>query len=254
MHPDKKRHNIFSTLFILSLCVIALDSLAQEKQYVQLRGNIYSKDSLSAIPFVTILESKSKTGVVSDANGYFSISLRPYDTILFSAIGYETYPYVVKGVAEKNQYIKILLEPQTYQLQEVGVYAIKNFKEFKKDFINLDLPEEEQAYIPPSTSTYTGNGQPTVGISGPFTKLYDKYSKRGKEQKKAVALRSTYDKHQRALDRYNRDFIVKVLGVEEEEADKVLSHCNFSVDYINTTNDYDLAIALQNCYTAYKKP
>jgi hypothetical protein len=209
---------------------------------------------LKVIPFVTILESKSKTGVVSDENGYFSIALRPYDTLLFSSIGYETYRYIVKGVSEKVQYIKVLLEPQTYQLQEVGVYSIKNFQEFKKDFINLDLPEEEKAYIPPPPPTYTGNGQPTVGISGPFTKLYDKYSKRGKEQKKAVVLRSDYGKHQRALDRYNRGFVVKVLGIEEEEADKVLSHCNFSVDYINTTNDYDLAIALQNCYTSYKKP
>jgi hypothetical protein len=223
-----------------------------EQKYIKLSGHIYSSDSLEVIPYATIIEKRSKVGTVSDASGHFSIVARPYDTLLVSAIGYSTFQYIVKETVENKVYDKIVLSSRTYQLEEVGVVGYKNFKQFKQDFVDLKLPEENVAYIPPPLPVYSGNSQPTAAVSGPFTKLYDKYSKRGREAKKVVYLRMDNDKKIKALQKYNPDFVMKILGIEEEEADKVIAHCTFTPEYINTTNEYDLALALKSCYTSYK--
>jgi hypothetical protein len=209
---------------------------------------------MDVIPYATIVEKKSKVGTVSDEAGFFSIVARPYDTLLVSAIGYSTFQYIVKESVENRVYDKIVLNSRTYQLEEVGVVGYKNYQQFKQDFVDLNLPEENVVYIPPPLPVYPNNSQPTATVSGPFTRLYDKYSKRGKEAKKVVSIRYDNDKKLRAQQKYNQDFVMKVLGIEKTEAEKVLSHCTFTPEYINTTNDYDLAIALKQCYTSYNNP
>ncbi|MBV8252411.1 MAG: carboxypeptidase-like regulatory domain-containing protein [Chitinophaga sp.] len=70
-------------LVIILLCCSALPAIAQHP----LKGKIMDEDSLP-MPGVTILNKRTNSGTITDANGLFTITARPGDTLLIKMLGY----------------------------------------------------------------------------------------------------------------------------------------------------------------------
>ena len=94
-------------LFLLSLA-FALKS--------QVSGVIKDKETKRGIPFVNIQSKESRKGTNSDQSGKFRLKLSETDTLVFSAIGFQTKMVPVKKMAEH-----IYLQAISYALPEVPV-------------------------------------------------------------------------------------------------------------------------------------
>lgn len=86
-------------------------------QNVTVTGKISASDDGSAMPGVNVLEKGTSHGVVSDANGQYSISVGAQSTLKFSFIGYLSQEVAVGG----QTVIDISLEPDITSLSEVVV-------------------------------------------------------------------------------------------------------------------------------------
>jgi len=107
---------------------------------------VVRNELLQPIPYVHIIVKKDYRGTVSDPNGMFTIITFPRDTLLVSCMGYKPRKIPVPNISydESKHYIKdIILEEDVYTLSEVVIFPWKTYKEFKDQFIALELPEDD---------------------------------------------------------------------------------------------------------------
>jgi hypothetical protein len=140
-------------LLIFFLSLLTQITLGQEttdtiKQpvYVQFSGVVVIGNNLEPVPFVNIVEKKSRRGTSSDYYGFFSFVAVPGDTIIFSSIGYKNSQYIIPDSLYGTRYSLIQkIEEDTILLKEKTVYPWPSKEQFKEAFLNLDIPNDDLA-------------------------------------------------------------------------------------------------------------
>jgi len=131
--------------FLFSLSIIC-SAWAQEKveNLIQFSGVVVTMDSLSPVPFATIMVQNTSRGTTSDYYGYFSFVAQPNDTLVFSSIGFRDSEFVVPANLEGNRYslIHSMLQ-DTVELDEVQIFPWPTPAQFKEAFLALDLPDDD---------------------------------------------------------------------------------------------------------------
>jgi hypothetical protein len=100
-----------SCLFVLSVAVCHSQDL--------LSGKVTDSKTGAGVPFANIVLKTAGSGVASDAVGGFSMKIAPafgHDTLLFSAIGYQTLRKAVIDV-QRNKLTEFKLKDTVYTLQ-----------------------------------------------------------------------------------------------------------------------------------------
>ncbi len=135
---------LLPALFITLAC--RCHAQAQKLDRVmQLSGVVVDKDSLVPIPYTAILVKRTGGGIVSDYTGFFSLVAQPNDTILFSAIGYQTNFFRVPDTLKVEKYFfQIhLMTRDTVHLKPFVFYSWPSKEQFKSAFLRLDIPNND---------------------------------------------------------------------------------------------------------------
>ena len=133
-------------IYFLVLACFTLNAIwAQEEgeNLIQFSGVVVTMDSLSPVPFATIMVKNTSRGTTSDYYGYFSFVAQANDTLIFSSIGFKDSDFVVPDDLEGNRYslIHSMLQ-DTVELEEVEIYPWPTPAQFKEAFLALDLPDD----------------------------------------------------------------------------------------------------------------
>lgn len=111
----------------------------KKKTYLQLSGVVLDQDSLTPIPFVSIMVN-DKGKAVSDYYGFFTVVVSPGDVCQFLSVTHKTRFYKVDDTCSLKHYYAIqVLTKDTIQLSNVDVYPWPSKDEFKRAFLSLDL-------------------------------------------------------------------------------------------------------------------
>ncbi|MGE0569062.1 MAG: hypothetical protein AB7O73_14075, partial [Bacteroidia bacterium] len=133
-------------ILITVICFISLHSYSQKKeseQYLQFSGIVLDQDSLTPIPFVSILVN-DKGRTVSDYYGFFTVVASPGDVISFLSLTHKNRSFkIADSVGLKYYYAIQILTRDTVQLQTVDVYPWPSKEEFKQAFLSLDLSDTD---------------------------------------------------------------------------------------------------------------
>ncbi len=135
--------------FTIFLFLIVAFSFAQKPKetkkeyYIQFSGVVLDQDSMTSIPFVSILVN-DKGRTVSDYYGFFTVIASPGDEVKFLALTHKTRSYKISDTTT-SKYISVIqvLTRDTIELQTVDVYPWPTKEEFKKAFLALDLNETD---------------------------------------------------------------------------------------------------------------
>lgn len=104
-------------LFLMVLS--ALMTTVAFAQNITVSGNVTDSANGEPVPFASVQLKNTTTGVSTDAEGHFTISV-PHDGVLvFSSIGYKTQEVAVNAHAQLN----VALEPDSHFLDETIVVA-----------------------------------------------------------------------------------------------------------------------------------
>lgn len=251
---------LFKTVLYLLILVCSTEVFSQQQaaDKIQLSGYILNKDDSSPIPGVHILNNQSKIGAISDDKGYFIIAMSRTDSVLFSAIGFETHTFVLDASSRSvNPLVQIKLNPRTYQLQEVDVRAIPTENQFKKDFLSLQLPDQPQLALPKVRGLKLADGIYTIptggiAISGPFSFFYNQFSREAREIKKANTLFGTEARKKLYDSKFNAQLVQRVTGLKDKALEDFMKYCKLSeVQVLNATNDYEIVVAINDCYKSF---
>lgn len=145
----------FTLLFIFSCISTAVfaqqrvswqEKGAKTNNLIQFSGVVVEGDSLNPIPYTSIIVRNTHRGTISDYFGYFSCVAAKGDTIEFSAIGFNSAPYIIPDTLSSSMYSLIqVLRRDTIYMKAVEVFPWPSKEEFKQAFLNLDLNDDDYA-------------------------------------------------------------------------------------------------------------
>jgi hypothetical protein len=108
-----------------------------DENLVQLSGVVVDRDSLTPLPFTTVLDKSTKRGTVTDYYGFYSFVSKPGDTIEFSYVGYKKSFYVLPDTLSNNRYSLIhVMEKDTVMSAPVDVYPWPSRDQLADYFVN----------------------------------------------------------------------------------------------------------------------
>ncbi|MES2428544.1 MAG: carboxypeptidase-like regulatory domain-containing protein [Bacteroidota bacterium] len=111
------QHLTYPKLLLIILLMLPTFSFAQAVY----EGQVLNKNTELAVPNVSVILLKQKTGTQTNTQGYFNLVTEtpiPNDTLVFSSVGYQTYRLPVSGY-QKQMFV--LLEASNTQLNEVTI-------------------------------------------------------------------------------------------------------------------------------------
>ncbi|MDZ4663880.1 MAG: hypothetical protein SGJ15_03285 [Bacteroidota bacterium] len=211
-----KRTVLSLFIFVLSLSWAfgQVTSQPKKKNYLQLSGVILDQDSLTPIPFVSIMVN-DKGRAVSDYYGFFTVVVSAGDMVQFLSASHKTRFYKVDDTCSLKHYYAIqVLTKDTIQLPVVDVYPWPSKDEFKRAFLSLDLAstdydradknlnQQALTYIERTmtvsgseaykntmqnyyTKVYTAGQQPQIQLMNPiaWAQFIDSWRKKNKKEK-----------------------------------------------------------------------
>ncbi len=224
---------------IMLLCLSSL--LIQAQETVILKGQVLN-DTVDRSN-LTIVNRTLKRGTTTTNNGTFQIEVRLNDTIIISAVQYETRQFVVNQTMFDRRRITLYLIPKTTELDQVNLSTINLTGDIGKDVQNtaykptitakeLGIPEntapertvEERRYY---TAISSGGGIPLDGLINSITgrlKMLKKHIEVSRFEKLVTESRYTfsdslYMKELAIPQEYISDFVYYVF---EDPKTKVL--------------------------------
>ncbi len=243
---------------LLFLFFIALSSGLVRAQETIIEGQIVNLDH-RPIAYAHVILLRNLTGTVSDSAGRFSMSLKYGDTLIISHIGYTTRVYSFNESSLLYDHrLEIVLLDKTYELKEVVITTFpKTWEEFKYAFENLKTDDEVQpADLHLDKEIMTGYNIPQGGfgvtMNGPITALYNMFSREAKSKRKLAILQENDRRTKTIGQRYNYDLIKRLTGITQQETiEKFMEFCHLSDEFILHSSDYDLYLAILECYREF---
>lgn len=138
-------------LVIISLLVCSVSLNAQNKEQktqqkplIQFSGVVLDQDSLTPIPFASVIIKGSNRGTNSDFYGFFSLVVSAGDELEFVSIIHKRRTYKVPDTLKQKYYYAVqVLTKDTIDLPQVEVFPWPTKEEFKRAFLALNLNDTD---------------------------------------------------------------------------------------------------------------
>ncbi|TXI14384.1 MAG: hypothetical protein E6Q66_06680 [Pedobacter sp.] len=135
-------------LIIVSLfCLVYSFAQAQDKRLVQFSGIITTPDSNTFVPYVTITNKTAHNqAYIANYKGYFSFVANENDTLVFSAVGYQSILITIPpNLADQRYTLMVKMKQIVINLPAVRVYPWASTDEFKKEFMTMKVADDDLA-------------------------------------------------------------------------------------------------------------
>lgn len=222
-------------LTILSILLLVVNVFAQQKTY---KGKVYDGITYEPLSGASIYNMNTQKFAFTDKNGAFSMNLSLNDTLVISKSIYRQLVVTVNkqifyGMEDFFLYYKATM------LKEVNIIAINpSYEGFKKDIVTLELPEYYKRVedtklneFQKANATYKPDGN-LLALGGkmttsPITYLYDKYSRKSRMDRLYNEMVSYEEEIDRIQDKYNREIVSNLTGLQGEELMNFMMYCRF---------------------------
>lgn len=136
-----------SLLTILLSLFFLFGAFSQEEQNDDtfiVSGKVINPESMEGISFANVNLQGTDWGIVCDSAGFFRLRIHHDQKLRISALGFkEQMVSIVPPKVEQEVFQEILMEKGSILLNEVSIYSLGTWSQFKENFIKTDLPEEE---------------------------------------------------------------------------------------------------------------
>ena len=243
---------IFIGLFLITTCLQA-QSIYEVEKDITLSGEIVNTEDGELIPYVHIINKNTSQGTTSDLDGKFKLHINKKDTLIFSAVGFNQYSLTLKEneSGSDHYFLKIALNPSTYELAPVNIYAFKDEAGFKQDILNMRVPENRSPKIV-IPGSYKGPRRDLSGnfsLGSPISAVQNLFSKEAKEIRKYQKVVKEYPRQKLIAEKYNREVVKKITGLEEDsKLNEFMLFCKIPEEYIINANEYEIIVAVNDCY------
>lgn len=119
-------------------------------QLATVRGHVYDRETGDPIEFCTVVLEGTTRGTISDLDGFFHISDVPPGkyTVMATYIGYDSVKTEVNLVAGEVEYVKLLIETSSIQLESIELSARRDERRTEVYISKISVTPEEILAMP----------------------------------------------------------------------------------------------------------
>ncbi len=132
----------------ISFAILCLASAQKSQAQGQVKsvvftGRIVGGKQAQPLMKAYIFIPRAGRGTLSDESGFFALAVFPGDSVVFSYLGFQKQFHIIpKRLADESYSAIIMLKEDVKTLAEVKVYPYATEEEFKKAFLEMKLPDE----------------------------------------------------------------------------------------------------------------
>jgi hypothetical protein len=131
-------------LFLLLLLPVLGSAQTKDTSLIQFSGVFLDADSLTPVPYVSIVVINSQRGTNTDYRGAFSFVAHAGDTVRFTCIGYKPFQCIIPDTLSTKRYTIIqLFSRDTIELPEAVIFPWPSKDEFREAFLTLRIPDDD---------------------------------------------------------------------------------------------------------------
>jgi hypothetical protein len=253
----KQLYLIFIPLFLVCARVSG-----QEEGGIVLSGKV--TDELGKVLIgVHVIDRSTIIGTTTNRSGKYSIMANREDSVLFSCLGFKSREFIVPEVLKGNTLsLDIKMEMDTLLLKSAVIYPFpSDANALMKDLLTVEIVDTARKVdmhlemVPIEIEIDMDNyrtGEMHLLSFGGAQQIYDAISHEAKMKKKyqQVLERERIDKIAEA--RLSDSLIMRATGLVEKEAvRKLREFCNLQPEFIVNSTDYELYVAIMDCYASF---
>lgn len=226
---------MFKTL--LHILLLLTPQLLFSQQLI--KAKTLEKDSITALPFVYVINKTNGNGTMSDNDGNFVLLVKPSDTLIFSSVGYaKTYISVKEILDQKVSPYKIILNQFAINLSMVTVTTFK-YKPYERQYMNDIIDKSKLKAL-----DYVGS---------PISALYMQFSKEGKQLRKLAKIFEDILIEEEVAQKFNPDILRKLTGDDKINFDDFRRFCYTCNNYYIINHEpIEVYSKIMDCYKRWK--
>jgi len=219
---------------------------------VILSVQLLDESTMKPIPFAHIINLRTFRGGISDTSGIFRLPVMHGDLLRVSSIGYFDQYYLVPDSLKGFVRLEMLMRQKVYLINEVRINTLGNYEQFRRKFVSTELPDKEarelqRQFRQLARDTAMKSAPVRTGIPLNFP---------SPEQRLEMQRQELYKKlrEQRIMDdKFNPVIVSRLTGLQGDDLYEFMRYCNFSRDFLLSTNHYDIMIATLHAFEQYKR-
>jgi len=216
------------------------------------------------VPFALIYNESLRKGFTANQEGKFRIPASEGDTLVITAVGYYG-KVVIVAPGFPDYYINITVIPCLYEIDEVKVFAFRDYHDFKDEFLALELENtparqlRNDLFILSREAAIESDHEREVRESldrnqGDFAKVGIPILSREEKQMLNYAEVLKKEKRQRVIyEKYNRQLIYNITHLPENELTEFIGYCNFTEEYLYQATAYEILVRIEAKFEEYKR-
>ena len=219
-------------------------------------GFVTDKTTGDAIMSAAVRNRSLQIVTTTTRLGAFQIFAYTGDSLVISCVGYVTQKLII---SESDKKLVVELLPDVKTLNEV---VVKSWSEarFKQEFLKAEVPEKVIIPIetrPATREVLMGNfGRmghnytsltPKMTIKGPFSIVYDRFSKEAKNKKRLKQFQQAEYRREQYQRKMDTLWLSRITDLKGERLSSFLKFCALSETFVLSVDEYELVFALHTC-------
>lgn len=214
---------------------------------IQFQAKIISAADSAVIPYANIVNNRTHSGTISNANGYFTLEMLNIDSLIISSVGHQK--SVLKVPRNYNEYevFNFVMKPVNYSISEVKVTG-------DKPHIDLGFETGQPTTIAAELRGDAFNERPPIlaALFNPISYWQYYLSKKEKRKRKvreAMVLEKNWEMHSK---NYNKEMVQMLTGLNELQADTFMVWFNGQNILPYTASEYQVRASILEYFQMYK--
>jgi len=227
---------------------VTISTAINAQQFV-LIGRTITAEQAEVVQLASILNINTGKKHISNRQGYFKLNCSPNDTILITAIGFDSIKLITSSLYPNypNDTVLVILKSKIVRLKEIRIVSSNP----KRD--SIARAAAEFLKNDPLMNNYDRVlNREKGGLMNPLTAMYQQFSKEGKDAVRFEEFMAYMEKQKLADRRYNRNMVKRVTNLPDMQLDEFMCFCKLDKDFVNHASDYDLISAIKECLPNFR--
>ncbi len=232
---------IFCFLSLLACAPAMLRAQNDSIPLITVSGKVLDADHAAAsFPLLMVVNLKTGRGFFGSTDGKFSVRVQKSDTLLISAIGYQTFKLCFADSVQMESYhVFIKIKKLMFDLKPVEIFPERELDQIESDLQSLGYDEKNYRL---------------TGIdawSSPLTAMYQEFSKRERDKRRAALIWNESRKNEllrELLAVYNRS---ELISLPPERFDDFIDYLRLNDEMLRGWTQYELAFYVKTRYERF---
>ncbi|MBN2597347.1 MAG: carboxypeptidase-like regulatory domain-containing protein [Marinifilaceae bacterium] len=213
-------------------------------------GKVINPENMEGISFANVNLQGTNWGIVCDSAGFFRLRIHPDQKLRISALGFQEQVVGIEPPkVEQEVFQEIFMEKGSILLEEVSIYSLGTYSQFKENFIKTDAPEEENI----ATTFDFGNLNLAQAEANTLNRGGGGFGFgiriNGRKTKKNPRMEPLAQLHEQMLtSKFNKELVADVTKESGERLDLLVKYINSKSTFSYRTSEYYIINKVKQLY------